>query len=68
MSDTNSNKDFHSHIEYIFNREHKKAVRYSETELEAEVLKQSPSKIKSLITAERNFQILNYFLQNLISM
>lgn len=46
MSDTNGNKELHSHIEGIFNREHKKAVRYSETELEAEALKTSLSKGK----------------------
>lgn len=68
ISDTNGNKELHSHIEGIFNREHKKAVRYSETELEEVALKQSPSKGKRLITAERNLQILNYFLQNLTSM
>lgn len=31
MSDTNGNKELHSHIEGIFSREYKKAVRYSET-------------------------------------
>lgn len=34
MSDTNGNKEFHSHLEGIFNREHKKAVIYSETKIE----------------------------------
>lgn len=41
MSDTNGNKELHSHIEGIFNREHKKAVIYSETKIEKEALDKS---------------------------
>lgn len=55
ISDTNGNKELHSHIEGIFNREHKKAVRYSETELEAEALKQSPSKGKKANHGRKEF-------------
>lgn len=55
MSDTNGNKELHSHIEGIFNREHKKAVRYSETELEAEALNQSPSKGKMANHGRKEF-------------
>lgn len=55
MSDTNGNKELHSHIEGIFNREHKKAVRYSETELEAKALKQSPSKGKKANHGRKEF-------------
>ena len=55
MSATNGNKELHSHIEGIFNREHKKAVRNSETELEAEALKQSPSKGKKANHGRKEF-------------
>ena len=55
ISDTNGNKELHSHIEGIFNREHKKAVIYSETELEAEALKQSPSKGKKANHGRKEF-------------
>ena len=55
MSDTDGNKELHSHIEGIFNREHKKAVRYSETELEAEALKTSLSKGKKANHGRKEF-------------
>lgn len=55
MIDTNGNKELHSHIEGIFNREHKKAVSYSETELEAEALKTSPSKGKKANHGRKEF-------------
>lgn len=55
MSDANGNKELHSHIEAIFNRKHKKAVRYSETELEAKALKQSPSKGKKANHGRKEF-------------
>jgi hypothetical protein len=55
MFDTNGNKELHSHIEGIFNREYKKAVSYSETELEAEALKTSPSKGKKANHGRKEF-------------
>ena len=55
ISDTNGNKELHSHIEGIFNREHKKTVRYSETEHEAEALKQSSSKGKKANHRRKEF-------------
>lgn len=41
LSNTNGNKELHSHLEGIFNREHKKAVIYSETKIEKEALDKS---------------------------
>jgi len=34
LGDNNGNKELHSHLEGIFNRNHKKAIKYSETELD----------------------------------
>lgn len=67
LSNTNGNKELHSHLEDIFNREHKKAVIYSETKIEKEALDKS-QKGKKPNHGERILPILKYFLQNLTSM
>ena len=41
LGDNNGNKELHSHLQGIFNRNHKHAIKYSETELEAKSRKKA---------------------------